>query len=292
MTHAEKKIRDLQIVSLRKQGYSQSELSEMFGLSSVAHICKRYGVDGVMSSRKASPVHIYGRGNQNSKRTEEEKQKYVESFLPSGFSYVGGYVDCDHKVTIRCNSCGFEFERSMVSIRHRSETRCSNCTHIRHERVEEQKEIDRRSREEQKKKKEAKKLTDLFLRTLLVECKECGAIFSTTKPNAVYCSPDCGRRSANRSSSRRKDRRIAKNKRIDRGITAMSLYTRDNGVCWICGGMCDPNDKQTINGTIICGNMYPSVDHIVPVCEGGEDSWENVRLAHRICNTRRFYAAG
>ena len=85
MTRAEKKIRNLRIVELRKQGYSQNELCKMFGLKSIGYICKQYGVDGVMSNRKAVPVHIYGRGNQHSKRTDEEKRNYVESFLPSGF---------------------------------------------------------------------------------------------------------------------------------------------------------------------------------------------------------------
>jgi hypothetical protein len=140
MTHAEKKIRDLQIVSLRKQGYSQSELSEMFGLTSVAHICRRYGVDGVMSSRKASPVPIYGRGNQHSKRTEEERKQYVESLLPEGFSYVGGYVDCDHKVTIRCETCGFVFERSMVAIRKGNQTTCESCKNAKKEQAKKEKE--------------------------------------------------------------------------------------------------------------------------------------------------------
>ena len=75
MTRAEKKIRNLRIVELRKQGYSQNELCKMFGLKSIGYICKQYGVDGVMSNRKAAPVHIYGRGNQHSKRTEEGYSK-------------------------------------------------------------------------------------------------------------------------------------------------------------------------------------------------------------------------
>ena len=229
--------------------------------------------------------------NQYTKATEAEKKEYVENFLDSGFSYVGGYVDCDHKVTIRCNTCGFEFERSMVTIRQGSKTQCRNCSRIKRIEAAETVKKNRVAKDalkmEREKQKESERLTDLFLRTRLVECKECGSVFSTTKSNVVFCSADCGRRFANR---KRKDRRLSKEKCINRGITAMSLYRRDNGVCWICGGQCDPNDKQSRNGTIICGNMYPSVDHIIPVCDGGEDSWENVRLAHRICNTKRYFA--
>jgi 5-methylcytosine-specific restriction endonuclease McrA len=286
MTHAEKKIRDLQIVDLRKQGYSQNELCKMFGLKSVGHICKRYGVDGVMSNRKAP--RIYGRGNQHSKRTEEERRDYVESFLPSGFSYVGGYVDCDHKVTIKCKTCGTEFDRSMVAIRQGSKIRCNNCEKAKREERKKEKEVISSERKRLALEQKSDKLTDIFLGTIQAECDICGKIFITHNSKQLRCSKECARKANNRTSSHRKDRRIPKNKRVDRGINALSLYKRDNGVCWICGGRCDPNDKQSRNGTIICGDMYPSVDHIIPVCDGGEDSWENVRLAHRICNTRRF----
>ena len=53
--------------------------------------------------------------------------------------------------------------------------------------------------------------------------------------------------------------------------------------------MCDLNDYVVTDNTIICGDYYPSVDHVVAVCDGGEDSWDNVRLAHRICNSMRYY---
>jgi 5-methylcytosine-specific restriction endonuclease McrA len=31
----------------------------------------------------------------------------------------------------------------------------------------------------------------------------------------------------------------------------------------------------------------PTVDHLIPVSEGGTDAPENLRLAHRTCNTKR-----
>ena len=32
------------------------------------------------------------------------------------------------------------------------------------------------------------------------------------------------------------------------------------------------------------GANYPSIDHIIPVSRGGLHSWDNVRLAHFLCN--------
>ena len=44
-------------------------------------------------------------------------------------------------------------------------------------------------------------------------------------------------------------------------------------------------DKMKAKGTVICGPMYPSIDHIYPVSKGGMHAWNNVQLAHRKCNT-------
>lgn len=282
MTHAEKEIRNLEIVELRKQGYSQNQIAEMYGLNqkTISGICIRHGVYGVMSDKKGI--------NQHKKQTYEEEKQYVESLLPVGFSYVGGYIDCEHKVTIRCDTCGYEFERSMVSIRHNQVPKCPSCQELQlkkkqegAERERQQKAIDRQKKKEAQ---QAEKDLAAFINTRLVECAECGKVFSTRDSKRVCCSSECSRHRANHRS----DRRITKDKRIDKNITARSLYKRDGGICWICGGKCNLEDYITRDGTIICGDYYPSVDHIVPVCEGGEDAWSNVRLAHRKCNLDRY----
>ena len=212
----------------------------------------------------------------------------IEALLPDGFSYVRGYSGCDGTVILRCNECGHEFERSMISIRHRKATRCPSCT----AREKEAKELvamkDREERERLKEEERNHRLAEIekerLKRQRLAVCPVCGKAFYTTRPNMVCCSPECSKKRANG----RKDKRIKHDKRIDRGITAKSLYVRDGGVCWICGEKCDLNDYVIRDRTIICGNKYPSVDHIIPVCEGGCDSWENVRLAHRWCNLERY----
>lgn len=94
----------------------------------------------------------------------------------------------------------------------------------------------------------------------------------------VVCSDECGRRLANR----RKDKRIAKDKMIDKDITLGKLYERDNGICHLCGGLCDWNDEPNH-----IDSKYPSIDHLIPIANGGEHSWDNVKLAHWYCNTLR-----
>lgn len=56
-------------------------------------------------------------------------------------------------------------------------------------------------------------------------------------------------------------------------ITRLELYIRDNATCGICG-----------NHVEMC---QVSIDHIVPVSKGGRHVWDNVQLAHYLCNMRK-----
>lgn len=56
-------------------------------------------------------------------------------------------------------------------------------------------------------------------------------------------------------------------------IDPRAVYERDHEICGICGEHVEPADI--------------SVDHIAPLSLGGQHTWENVRLAHLLCNVRR-----
>lgn len=69
----------------------------------------------------------------------------------------------------------------------------------------------------------------------------------------------------------------------DRGINWRALAKRNGSMrCEICGIECDPNDRTW--GT--SGPTHPSVDHITRICDGGTDTWDNVRLACVACNLK------
>lgn len=113
------------------------------------------------------------------------------------------------------------------------------------------------------------------------ECSFCGSTFYSEYPNKKYCSDECSRKANNR----KKDKRIPKDKIIDKDITLPKLFKRDKGVCWICGCRCDWNDKRTSkSGHEYPGDTYPTKDHVIPVSKGGTESWDNVRLACWKCN--------
>lgn len=113
------------------------------------------------------------------------------------------------------------------------------------------------------------------------ECAFCGDAFYSEYPNKKYCSTECSRKANNR----KRDKRIPKDKIIDKDITLQKLFKRDKGVCWICGCRCDWDDKRiSKSGYEYPGDTYPTKDHVIPVSKGGTESWDNVRLACWKCN--------
>lgn len=79
--------------------------------------------------------------------------------------------------------------------------------------------------------------------------------------------------------------RIASGKQDN--ITLDALIERDGGICYLCGG--EVEERRKFKRGQPRGDMrfYPSVDHVVPISRGGEHTWENVKLAHRSCNSRK-----
>jgi 5-methylcytosine-specific restriction endonuclease McrA len=56
-------------------------------------------------------------------------------------------------------------------------------------------------------------------------------------------------------------------------ISASYVYLRDRGRCHICRGLVKPEEV--------------SLDHLIPVVDGGLTTYENLKLAHRNCNSSR-----
>ena len=117
----------------------------------------------------------------------------------------------------------------------------------------------------------------------LHECVVCGAM--TIRPK--YCSDKCCRKAENRRRDINRRHKLRENGAVDHSISLERLIQRDKNICHICGGKCDITDCQTVNGIFIVGNMYPSIDHVVAVANGGKHQWDNIKLAHMICNSTK-----
>jgi 5-methylcytosine-specific restriction endonuclease McrA len=72
-------------------------------------------------------------------------------------------------------------------------------------------------------------------------------------------------------------------------LTWQDLAARDGWGCYICDEPCDPNDFVQIDGAPFkhMGPMYPTLDHVVPIADGGGHSQVNARLAYLRCNTSK-----
>lgn len=109
-------------------------------------------------------------------------------------------------------------------------------------------------------------------------CIECGKTFKTYRSNQICCSGKCSDKRENRLRDLNRRHKLRENGKVDYSITLKKLFERDKGICHICGkkvNVCvDAND-----------NEYGSIDHVLPVSKGGTHTWDNVKLAHRICNS-------
>lgn len=111
-------------------------------------------------------------------------------------------------------------------------------------------------------------------------CRQCGKVFLGHRAGLRYCSDDCRRRYSNhyREASRRS--KLRENGRVDHSISIQRLSERDGVRCHICGG------KMRLKGNRNHDNA-PSIDHLIPVSMGGTHTWDNVKLAHRKCNSAK-----
>lgn len=128
------------------------------------------------------------------------------------------------------------------------------------------------------------------------ECSGCGRRYVFFPSNArygrkkagSYCSPRCARK-ANRNchniSSRLRRHGLADAPRDT--ITLDALIERDGCTCYLCGRKTDREDHYLSRGWFTIGDSYPTIDHVVPLAKGGTHTWGNVRLACRLCNSRK-----
>lgn len=204
------------------------------------------------------------------KKEESEVAKVVEQRHP-GWEYVGGYEGSDGRIDIRCLRCRTVKNVSYITARHYKRFVCEHCEAT--EREQKKKEQSRIQKIVREFNRPIKKTEQIQAKT----CPECGAFYFTKKE----ACPDCITARWKRYDNRRRDlKKRGSHTAESKLISARTLYERDGGVCWICGGMCDINADPN-------SNLYPSVDHMIPQSMGGMDTLDNVRLAHRICNSLR-----
>lgn len=238
---------------------------------------------------KRSNPDLMRRGNTFT--TDKGYMNRVSAFS-ARFEYIGNSKDFLYLI---CKDCGTAMRKSKVSLKpsHRGVLCCPNCDVAvvkarqrarQHEKAESWNnylaylEQCRQAREQKAKER---------VRTLV--CQRCGAAFASTNNNRKYCSKLCARRQGD--SNKEHSRRAAVNGHGRDVISLPRLAKRDGNKCWICNSKVDWQDYHIMGkGTFVAGDKYPSIDHVFPLAKGGTHTWDNVKLAHRGCNSRKSAA--
>jgi predicted DNA-binding protein YlxM (UPF0122 family) len=295
------------IAAFYVQGHSVRETAEKFGV-------QKYQVNNVVKTRRLSNGHSFREKGRNCLSKHNAKQKAdaidrIKARLESlGFEYISGY----EKVRYRCKLCGNVQEHCRDHVRDGNVV-CHNCEHektlIRQAQRKEELKQKRKKRINQKARAEAEKADALFhlLNDKTHVCTVCGKSFSIAdymescglkqiQHNPSYCSDACKRKANHRKSKECKKRsgnydrgthrRRAKKYGVpyEPGITLKKVWKRYKGVCQICGKPCDWSDRSWNK---YCGSLYPSIDHIVALANGGGHVQSNVQLAHMMCNSEK-----
>lgn len=225
--------------------------------------------------KRRKSIEKFGTKEEREAKELERRNTVVERC--DSFEYVGNYTGSDGTADIRCTKCGTITTRSWSAIRH-GKVQCEACRRI---------ETERKKAKEQQRKKDEKDAMFFHADRKQAEiriCPECGKAFLPRTDRQRCCGTECGTKTNNRIKWYRRRRKIDV-ATMDRTITLRAVYEKDAGICYLCGQPCEWNDFLEREDAFVAGDLYPSIDHVQPLSKGGRHAWENVRLAHRRCNS-------
>lgn len=279
----EQKIERVEIIMcMRDEGNTRKEVAEYLGisLSSLKNIARNSGISFNIEMDKSCK----GCGEQY--KTSVKLSEYCSSKC-----FDRHYTNNKRiKKEKACPCCGNTFLTATYKKKY-----CSDVCRVEASKI--RKSIRNEKIDEQKRIKAMSKLIVVLNKRISEarNCKVCNKRFNYIKNvnGWRYCSEDCSKQGIKelmkkypRRKRISKDRRWTKNGKADYSINIKKLNERDNGICHICDEQVDFCDYfETPEGYFIAGNTYPSIDHVIPIAKGGLHQWNNVKIAHRICNS-------
>ena len=112
-----------------------------------------------------------------------------------------------------------------------------------------------------------------------IKCKGCGIMFTPEygSKRRVFCDKACAKRYAKRVAGATHRSRARKAGVYYETVNKGRVFKRDGYRCQLCG-------KKTRPDYNINHDLYPNIDHIVPLALGGEHSYKNTQCLCRACN--------
>lgn len=296
-----------ELLKFYSEGHSVKETAEKFNVSIHRVNCwakVRKVSNGRTASEICSEIGKKGAQIRAKQQMKEAEIRFRQVMSEQGFRLISKYKGKNTSVVLECVKCGEQFSRYVS--RARQGVCCSMCTKVEKtqklQAQQEQKLAEKRLKEAQKAANQAlfeaernKRLDELHT------CKVCGGSYSIRsymksigtkyERDSGYCSAKCRNKSKNqREHARRKivggdsHRKRARKFgcEFDSSVTLKRLIERDGLYCKICGMACNPDDH---GWTQYMGPTSPTIDHIIPMAQGGGHTWNNVQIAHAQCNS-------
>lgn len=271
----QRKITDEQILSDIQAGYTRQEIADRHGVhvENLARRMKKLGVHATYAPNLGgAPQKIFG-----------ECWHYIESQDKSfskkqpNFQYLESRrVKSSKRVRLKCKCCQNIIERAESTVRQKTII-CECCNPL-------DSRLGTESKQLQNKRIELMRFF-IALKELKTSkiCKGCGREFYSQYSTQLYCSKTCKSKEKRKLSGNYRSRARHYGCQYETGISLRAVILRDKNICQICGKPC--NKYDTSWGKI--GPLYPSIDHIIPLCKKGPHKWGNVQLAHMICNSEK-----
>lgn len=291
------------------QGHTVNEVSEKFGITIAQfdNARRARGITKTEEQRRDSWSVSIRKASEKSNEIQKirARQKCINHLDSLGFDYID---DDGQTGRVRCRICKCELERSLSHLRNGNVV-CSECATVQ---KAEQEQARKKEIQERKAKQEAERIAKnprgLSSYQLSIQekydvvrvCEVCGNEYTIrdrmTKEGLKYCTDSgCCSNFCTKKRARIKHRAggFRDNHRhrakiygceYDGSVTLKKLIKRNGLRCAICGEMCDPNDHEW---TDYSGPKRPTIDHIIPMAKGGGHVWDNVQVAHAICNCRK-----
>jgi len=131
-----------------------------------------------------------------------------------------------------------------------------------------------------------------------IQCPVCGTDFVPFVERVKTCSRSCGQifriqmasaqadpaerraRERERWQAKNRRRRAAKRGKPSEPYTLAEIAERDRHRCQLC--------RRKVNMTLKAPRpKSPTIDHVIPIADGGDDTRANVQLAHFGCNSSK-----
>ena len=266
----QRKVTDAEILEDIADGLTRLEIAEKRGVHPETLSRRMHNLGVYANKVSRTGISVFSHANKHTNKTgviewrwTARSAEMVERSQSGKYELVG---ILGRRMKLRCKKCGTVVERNRATVRQKN-VACDGC---------------RKNEELQNyRQRLIGVLKSMLIKRTPRTCLGCGKTFYSEKASQKYCTQKCKAKSKSRAGSIRE--RCRKYGVIyNTGISLNQVFLRDGGICQICGGPCCKDDNSW-NGII--GPLYPTIDHKIALANGGGHTWDNVQLAHAICNS-------